>query len=381
MTKILIVDSNIDMKGLYEYKLKNKYNMIFSTDGLEALKIVETHTDVDVIVTDVSIPNISGIELVEKIKKIDPLKKSIIISFYGDLDNIRMAMNAGAYDFIIKPIDFFDLEKTINNAIESVGKEKQSSENKLKLLKISEEIDSTAALQKSILPDNNFKYKKVEIYARNDPANEVGGDFYDFFKIDESHVGVVMADVSGKNLSAAMFMSMAKLLLKSFGKFIIDPKKCMDLFNMSISVDNLSGMFVTCFYGVIDMDDNKLRFVNAGHLPPIIINEKRGIEKLQCDSGLPIGVMEDMKYILEEYEIKVGDKILLHTDGVVEATNASNEEYSYSRLMDVLEREKSKDIIELSDNIFTDVKEFTGDTPQFDDITTLCIKYRYKLDT
>lgn len=381
MTKILIVDSNIDMKGLYEYKLKNKYNMIFSTDGLDALKIVETHTDVDVIVTDVSIPNISGIELVERIKKIDPLKKSIIISFYGDLDNIRMAMNAGAYDFIIKPIDFFDLEKTINNAIESVTKEKQSSETKLKLLKISEEIDSTAALQKSILPDNNFKYKKVEIYARNDPANEVGGDFYDFFKIDESHVGVVMADVSGKNLSAAMFMSMAKLLLKSFGKFIIDPKKCMDLFNMSISVDNLSGMFVTCFYGVIDMEGNKLRFVNAGHLPPIIINDKRGIQKLECDSGLPIGVMENMKYLLEEYEIQVGDKILLHTDGVVEATNASNEEYSYSRLMEVLEREKSKDIIELSDNIFTDVKEFTGDSPQFDDITTLCIKYRYKLDT
>lgn len=379
MSKVLIVDTNVDIKILYEQKLKKKYNMIFSTDGEEATKMVQGHSDIDVIVTDLAIPNVSGIDLVKKVKSIDSKKKTIIVSYYGDLENIRKAMGAGAYDFITKPIDFVDLENTINKAMAAAEEEKVMMETEMKLIKISEEINSTADLQKSILPGNEFKMYNVEIYARNDPANEVGGDFYDFFKIDDSHVGVVMADVSGKNLSAAMFMSMSKLLLKSFGKFVVNPKHCIELFNMSLSADNISGMFVTCFYAVIDINNNIMNFVNAGHLPPIIINEKLGITKLECDSGLPIGVEESMEYVLESYEIRPGDKILFFTDGVVEATNAAYEEYGYGRFMDVLEKNKHADIKKLSDSIFDSVNAFTGKAPQFDDITTLCIKYRYKL--
>lgn len=379
MSKILIVDPNMDMKSLYEQKLKNKYNMVFSTDGSEALKLVEDHKDIDIIITDTAIPTISGIDLIKKIHLMDSVKKSIVVSFYGDLDNIRKAIGVGAYDFVIKPIDFQDLEHTINKAIQEISRERQSAENKAKLIKISEEIDSTAELQKSILPDNYFKTDNIEIYARNDPANEVGGDFYDFFVIDASHVGVVIADVSGKNLSAAMFMSMAKLLLKSFGKLIVNPKHCLEIFNKSISEDNKSGMFVTCFYAVIDTKKNKMFFVNAGHLPPIVINKKLGISKLKCESGLPIGVLEDMEYVLEEYDIRPGDKILFYTDGVCEATNSVYEEYGNERFISILEKNKECPIQELSDAVFNSVKDFTGESPQFDDITTLCIKYRHKL--
>lgn len=379
MSKILIVDPNVDIEGLYQQKLENKYNMVFATDGAEALRIVEDHKDVDIIITDAAIPTISGIELVRRVKELDPIKKSIIVSYYGDIDNIRKAIGAGAYDFVIKPIDFVDLEQTIEKAAKAVEVEKQSVDNKIRLIKISEEIDSTADLQRSILPGNTFKMENVEIYARNDPANEVGGDFYDFFRIDDTHVGIVMADVSGKNLSAAMFMSMSKMLLKSFGKFILNPKRCIELFNRSISAENASGMFVTCFYAVIDIIKNKMHYVNAGHLPPMIVNAKTGVTKLQCDAGLPIGVMEDMEYTLEEYSIQPGEKILLYTDGVCEATNLSYEEYGDDRFMEVLEENKDKDIKDLSECVFNSVKDFTGDAQQFDDITTLCVKYRYRL--
>ena len=219
-------------------------------------------------------------------------------------------------------------------------------------------------------PDRN----DFDLYAIMNPAKEVGGDFYDYFLLDDDHLGMVMADVSGKGVPAALNMVKAKLLLKGTGLYINDPSKTLDLLNEGFIDSNKLDMFVTVWFGIIEISTGNLVFANAGHEDLILYNEKKGYSVYKTKHDIPIGVIKNYKY--KNYEIKLdkGDKIFLHTDGVVDAIDKHNKHYGLNNLLKNLNKNKDKNVKDLIESVSLSLDNYSKDCEQFDDITMLCFE-------
>ena len=231
-------------------------------------------------------------------------------------------------------------------------------------------------MQKSILPGNSLKSGDIEIWADSLPAAEVGGDFYDFFWLSDTKIGIVMADVSGKNVTAAMFAIVAKTLIKSFSKIYSSPAECFRNVNQTLCGENVTTMFVTAMYGIFDLEKHELTYTNAGHLPIAVVHPKSEPSFLECDSGMALGIMDDMEFCDNKYTLSPGEMIMMYTDGVTEAANPVGEEFDFSRLIEVLKAHPLTTPKLLMHEIFTAIKKFANGAAQSDDITTLCLKYR-----
>lgn len=375
-SKILIVDNNKDTIELLNSYFCGKYEFIAAYDGEDAIMKFNTIKGIDLIITEISLPKYDGITLIEKLTTLITFQRIVVISLYGDLKNLRLAINAGANDFIVKPFDFADIEIVIKNALTKSESAKNNLETQSKFSNISKELSVTGELQKSILPNNHFKYSNLDIYASNIPANDVGGDFYDFFKIDDDKVGVVIADVSGKNISAAIFMTMSKILIKSFAKIFKNPIECIYNVNKSLNEDNHTSMFVTCVYGMIDIKSRNFYFINCGHLSPIIVSKNEYPLFLKSNNNIALGIVNDFDFVLQKVYVPEDSYIVLYTDGVVEAINEKNEEYDYYRLNNLLYSMKDYSSEKIVNAINEDVKNFANNTKQFDDITSVVINLK-----
>lgn len=249
--------------------------------------------------------------------------------------------------------------------------------------RIGAELSVAKQIQSSMLPCIFPAYPdhgEFDIYATMNPAKEVGGDFYDFFMVDDSHVAIVMADVSGKGVPAALFMVIAKTLIKDH---TLPGKDLGDVFskiNNLLCEANREGLFVTAFEGVLDLVTGEFQFVNAGHELPFISKAGGEYALHKIKAGFVLAGMEDVKYRSGSITLNPGDKLFQYTDGVTEATDAHDQLYGLERLQDVLARNSDKSPMELLPIVKADVDAFVGEAPQFDDITMLCIEYRKKLE-
>lgn len=211
------------------------------------------------------------------------------------------------------------------------------------------------------------------------PAREVGGDFYDFFMVDERHLAIVIADVSGKGVPAALFMVIGKTLIKDHTRPGTSLEDVFSEVNDILCDSNQEGMFITAFEGVLDLVSGEFSFVNAGHEIPFIARGGESFEPYKVRPGFVLAGMEDMKYQCRSIMLAPGDKIFQYTDGVTEATNGEKELYGMVRLGDVLKKSTGKRPEELLAVVREDINAFVGSAPQFDDITMLCVEYRKRM--
>ena len=245
--------------------------------------------------------------------------------------------------------------------------------------RIGAELSIATHIQSSMLPCIFPAFpdrKEFDVYAAMNPAKEVGGDFYDFFMVDERHVAVVMADVSGKGVPAALFMVIGKTLIKDHTQ---PGKKLGDVFsdvNNLLCASNSEGLFITAFEGVLDLATGEFAYVNAGHEIPYICRKEGNYEPYKVRPGFVLAGMEDMRYKEGSVRLKPGDKVFLYTDGVPEATNAENEMYGSARMLSALNRNRDKTPEDLLSGIKADVDRFAAGISQFDDITMLCLEYK-----
>ena len=245
--------------------------------------------------------------------------------------------------------------------------------------RIGAELDVATHIQSSMLPCIFPAFpdrKEFDIYASMTPAKEVGGDFYDFFMVDEGHLAVVMADVSGKGVPAALFMVIAKTLIKDHSQPDTDLGEVFTKVNNLLCESNSEGLFVTAFEGVLDLVTGEFNFVNAGHEAPYIYKPADGFNVHKVRPGFVLAGMEDMKYKTGSITIDEGDKIFLYTDGVTEATDAKNELYGHGRLSSVLSDSGKNTPYEILTAVKKDIDRFVGNADQFDDITMLCLEYK-----
>ena len=244
--------------------------------------------------------------------------------------------------------------------------------------RIGTELSIASQIQEGSIPSIFPPYpdrKEFDIFASMTPAKEVGGDFYDFFLIDDDHLALVMADVSGKGVPAALFMMVTKILINEIVKTGASTEEVLSLVNSRICPRNKAGMFVTVWLGILEISTGVLKATNAGHEYPIIKKADGHFELFKDKHGFVVGGMEGIKY--KEYEVNLseGDTIFLYTDGVTEATNAQNELFGNDRLLSVLNEKDFSSCTELLNCVKTSIDGFVGDAPQFDDITMMALKF------
>lgn len=260
----------------------------------------------------------------------------------------------------------------INNYIVNLTKVTAEKE------RIGAELSVATQIQADMLPSIFPAFPgrmEFDIYASMTPAKEVGGDFYDFFLVDGNHLAMVMADVSGKGVPAALFMVIAKTLIKNRVLMGGTPKEVLEFVNNQLCENNKAEMFVTVWLGIMEISTGKVIAANAGHEYPAIKKADGSFELLKDRHGFVLAGMEDTKYGDYEFEIRNGDYLYVYTDGVAEATNSSNELFGTERMLGALNKEKDADPETILKNVKQDIDSFVVEAPQFDDITMLCLKY------
>ena len=250
--------------------------------------------------------------------------------------------------------------------------------------RIGAELNVATQIQSSMLPCIFPAFPdrdELDIYATMTPAKEVGGDFYDFFMVDERHVAIVIADVSGKGVPAALFMVIGKTLIKDHTQPGRDLGEVFTEVNNILCESNDNGMFITAFEGVLDLVTGEFRYANAGHEMPFIYRKDGGYEAYKIRPGFVLAGMENIKYKEQKIQLNIGDKIFQYTDGVTEATDKDNQRCGMDRLHKVL-NEKCLDCNpeQTLKLVKEDIDAFVGDNDQFDDITMLCLEYKKKME-
>ncbi|MCR5230603.1 MAG: SpoIIE family protein phosphatase [Solobacterium sp.] len=243
--------------------------------------------------------------------------------------------------------------------------------------RLNTELQTATRIQNSMMP-NIFppfpERKEFDIYAVMDPAREVGGDFYDFFMVDDDHLCLVIADVSGKGIPAALFMMISKVIVKNSAMLVGNPSEVLTKANEAICSNNNVEMFVTIWIGILEISTGRVTAANAGHEYPALMKKGR-FELLKDRHGLVIGAMPEAGYYDYEFTLEPGDKLFVYTDGVPEATNSKEEMFGTNRMIDALNISPQDPPEKLLGTVGTAVADFAAGAEQFDDVTMMCIEY------
>lgn len=383
--KILSVDDELDLEILltqyFRRKIKKgEYEFSFAHNGLEALQMLLAQPDFDVILSDINMPEMDGLTLLTKINEMrNPALKCIMVSAYGDMENIRTAMNQGAFDFTTKPINLEDLERTIEKAAEQIAFIKKAQQEHSQLESIQNDLHVAQEIQQTILPKTFPPFpemKTFDLYAYMSAAKYVGGDFYDFFKIDQDRLGFVIADVSGKGVSAAIFMAISRTVIRAIALTENSAAMCMQRSNTILCQESVNDMFVTVFYGILNIHTGVITYSNAGHNPPILMKGDGSTEFVPLTNDLILGAIEGTTFHEKQLTLSPGDNLFLYTDGVTEAMNVRHELYSEKRLLENCQKLTGKSPKDIVGEITETVGEFVVGAVQSDDITLLSILYK-----
>ena len=248
-----------------------------------------------------------------------------------------------------------------------------------KLAATQTELTLATRIQENMLPNIFPAFPdraEFDIYATMDPAAQVGGDFYDFFLIDDTHLGLVIADVSGKGVPAALFMMISKILVQNYAMTGRSPAEVLKAVNDQICTNNREEMFVTVWFGILETTTGKITAANAGHECPAVIQTDGRFDLMKDKHGFIVGGMENIRYKEYEMTLKPGSKLFVYTDGVPEATNASNEMFGTGRMLDALNKDPAASPQMILRHVREAVDDFVKGAEQFDDITMMCVEYK-----
>lgn len=389
--KILVVDDEQDLEYLIKQRFRkqikeDEFTFLFAQNGVAALNMLKQNQDISIILTDINMPEMDGLTLLTHLPELNRLYKAVVVSAYGDLVNLRLAMNRGASDFITKPINFKELEVTIRKMMEQYAALSKARQDQQSSRALEAGLALAAGMQQSLIP-NNFStpYPNLKVNGKILPAANIGGDFFDFFKIDEKRIGFVIADVSGKGIPAALYMSMCKTLLhfvalksQTAAETLVETNRFLAL----KAEKSESCMFARAFYAILDVETGGLSYCNAAHTPPYIIRQDQSVIKMQPQTGIPLGISDKNMELFhigfseEFFSLKNNDCLVLYTDGIIEGINSQGEVFGFNGL----ESSLRKNTIALLDNfiemIFQDVNLFIGSIRPSDDMAVLCIKWK-----
>ncbi len=382
--KILSVDDEAPlellMRQYFRRKIRNgEYEFFFAHNGLEALAILYNNPDIEIILSDINMPEMDGLTLLAKVNEMrNPALRVIMVSAYGDMKNIRQAMNNGAFDFATKPIDMDDLSLTIEKAIEQIKFVHESQKEHTQLESLKKDLTTARDIQQYILPQVFPAFPedidKIDLYAMMEAAKDIGGDFYDFFRIDDDRIALVIADVCGKGIPAALFMAVSRTMIHSKGMQCDSAGECLTESNRLLAAYSVDCMFLTVFYAIYNVKTGLLTYCNAGHNPPYLLRADGTTEELPRTRNMIVGAFDSIEYQEDTLQLEHGDTLVMFTDGVTEAMSSSQEEYGNERLEHLLSTLSDKGSQQIVEAVKASVKDFAAGAEQSDDITMLVLK-------
>ena len=377
--KILVVDDEPDVEPLVLQRMRRdirsrKYEFVFAHNGVEAVELLNKDESIDMVISDINMPQMDGLTLLEQISEINPNIRSIIVSAYGDMKNIRTAMNRGAFDFVTKPLDFGDLRVTIERTLHHMEEWREALSSRDKLVALQNELDVASGIQQSILPTVFPSRDDYQIYASMEPARNVGGDFFDVVRLEDDRVGLAIADVSDKGVPAALFMMSSRTWMKGAAISSPEPGTVLGEVNALLHEDNDTQMFVTVLYAVYDPETGEFTYASGGHDAPLLVHSDGSSELLPLTGGIALGIVSDLAYGQNSVVLDHGETLVLYTDGVTEAMNGEGEQFGIERLRKVFSGRAPKDPNEAAHKVFEAVNTFADGAAQSDDITCLTLR-------
>ena len=386
--RILVVDDEPDLEGLLVQKFRHQIRegnveFLFARDGVEALATLEANRDVDMVVTDINMPRMDGLSLLQKLQEKEEKLSTIVVSAYGDMANIRTAMNRGAFDFLTKPIDFLDLEATIAKTLQHVEFLRETRRVNAHLARLEAELEAARKLQMAMVP-RSFPVPSadfpIELVASMEPAREVGGDLYDFFTTPDGILCFLVGDVSGKGMPAALFMARAKSLIhiatelmRAASGALARPSDIVARVNRELCQGNSDMMFITLFFAMLAPQTGELEFCNAGHNAPYRINDE-GLQTIEGAKGLILGIQPNAVYATGHLSLTPGECVFVFTDGVTEAADPRGEMFSEARLEAVLRGSYGRSSAQLLETVAARLRDFVGSAAPSDDITMMAVR-------
>ena len=377
---ILVVDDDADIRLLMEDLLMDEYEVLTARDGVEALEIIaEKRDEIDLVITDIRMPRMDGMELLGKIKTNYPGIGVMMISAFGDINAAIDAIRKGAYDYIPKPLmrELDELDITIARYFEKYQlQERLRQQERAEMERMQRELEDARRIQQALLPKETPEIEGFEIAGMSVPAKEVSGDFYDYLSLGDNF-GIVLADVAGKSVKAAMVAAMANGMLhiqvKGQRELWHSPSMILHELNVALRPRLIHEMFAAMSLSIFEVGEKRLHFSNAGLPYPIV---KRGGETWELEvGGLPLGVVADAEYTDLSVDLEAGDVVVFYSDGIIEATNETRAMYQTERLLEAIQQsDTGLAAPEMAEKILQDVAVFVGNVEQRDDITLVVVR-------
>jgi len=375
---ILIVDDTPLNIGVISGALKDSYKTKVATNGEKALVLASAKDKPDLILLDIMMPGMDGYEVCSRLKA-DPSTSEIPVIFLTgqtSAEDETRGFAVGAVDYVHKPFSPAVVKARVRSHILLREARSQLAEQ---LVVLNNELEMARQIQLSILPHSIPKLPGLDIAARFLPMTCVAGDFYDFIQIDDKHIGILMADVSGHGLPSALIASMLQVALTGQAAHASEPTKVLVGLNRALCgkfIDN----FVTAAYLYLDLEKNLLRYAGAGHPPVLQWRDSTGKAAKVLENGVVLGLIEEAEYQALEFPLEPGDRYVLYTDGIPEAANPSQELYGLDRFMHFMETHPSFQASQFTDALIAEIANWTGqsaDQGQQDDITLLVVDFNH----
>jgi len=353
--------------------LKDSYKIRIATNGAKALELASVTPLPDLILLDVMMPEMDGYEVCTRLKMSAETRDIPIIFLTGqtEIEDETKGFDVGAVDYIHKPLSPAIVKARVQTHLVLRGIRKQLASQ---LLTIQKELETAREIQLSILPEEIPKIGGVDIAARYIPMTSVAGDFYDFIVVDEKHLGILVADVSGHGMPAALIASMLKIALAAQESHAADPAQLLLGLNKALC-GKFQRHYVTAAYLFLDMLKGTLRYAGAGHPPLLLWSRSEGVRALE-ENGLFLGKFPQAAYSFVELPLKAGDWALLYTDGIPETTNPLQIEFGTDRFKHFLEKERSTSADHFADRLLKELSQWSvrdsGEDAD-DDVTLVAI--------
>jgi serine phosphatase RsbU (regulator of sigma subunit) len=374
---ILIVDDTPTNLGVISGALTDTYKTKVATNGEKALALASADEKPDLILLDVVMPEMDGYEVCTRLKA-DPATREIPVIFLTGQTSVEdetRGFSVGGVDYVHKPFSPAIVKARVQSHI--LLREARAQLAK-QLNVLNAELEMAHQIQLSILPHELPRLPGLDIAARFLPMESVGGDFYDFIRIDDKHLGILIADVSGHGLSSALIASMLQVALAGEVAHASQPAKVLAGLNKAVS-GKFSSNFVTAAYVYVDLEENLMRYAGAGH-PPVMQYRNSMDKAVQIlENGIVLGILEDSSYEALEIPLEPGDRQVLYTDGILEAANAAQEMFGVEQLMRFLESNKSLNAGQFADALLAKIDRWTGQSSeqgQQDDLTLVLFDFK-----
>jgi len=374
---VLVVDDATANLQIVHSMLKDDFKIRVATSGAKALALVKTKPQPDLILLDVTMPEMDGYEVCTILKAAPESRDIPVIFLTGktEADDETKGFEVGAVDYIHKPFSPAVVKARVHTHLVLREAREQLARQ---LLSINSELEMAREIQMSILPHEIPQIRGLEIAARYLPMTSVAGDFYDFIVVDEKHLGILVADVSGHGLPAALIASMLKSALSAQSPHACDPARVLEGLNRSLC-GKFKHHFATAAYAFVDMEKNSMRYAAAGHPPLLLWRVSTGSASEVLENGLPLGLLPETTYSVVDVPVESGDKALLYTDGIPETTSPSEQEFGVDLFKGFLESNHDLKADCFADSLFDELSSWS-ETPkgegQQDDITLLAIDFK-----